>query len=44
MPFDPSSLEDNSISNEGNEYTQDEIDNLKDDMDIDDKEGKKNLF
>lgn len=40
MPFDPSALEDNSISNEGNELTQDEADNLKEEFDgMEDKEG-----
>ncbi|KAG8190782.1 hypothetical protein JTE90_005818 [Oedothorax gibbosus] len=38
MPFDPSSLEDNSMSNDGNDYAQDEVDNAKEDMDIDDRE------
>ncbi|PRD21333.1 UNVERIFIED_CONTAM: hypothetical protein NCL1_52007 [Trichonephila clavipes] len=38
MPFDPSALEDNSISNEG-EFQQDDDENFKDDVDgMDDKE------
>ncbi|GFS31609.1 eukaryotic translation initiation factor 2 subunit 2 [Trichonephila inaurata madagascariensis] len=38
MPFDPSALEDNSISNEG-EFQQDDDENFKDDADgMDDKE------
>lgn len=39
MPFDPSALEDNSISNEVGEFQQDDEENFKDDVDgIDDKE------